>query len=127
MEMRIRRNLLWIDGLAGAVAGVAMLLARNWLSDWYRLPRDLLLLIGAANLAYGAYSLSLAKRARRPKALILLLIIANLTWAVICLRWAFVFADAASLLGLVQLVGEALFVGGLASLEWRWREQLQSA
>ena len=127
MNPRIARRLLWIDGLAGATAGAAMLLARPWLIGWYRLPGDLLLLIGLANLAYGAFSLSLASRARRPRPLLLLLIAANLTWAVFCLRWAFIHSHSASPLGMLQLVGEALFVGGLASLEWRWRERLLSA
>lgn len=121
------RKLLWVDGLGGAIAGVAMLLASNWLGEWYQLPINLLLLNGAANLTYASYSLSLAMRTRRPKALILLLIAANLMWAMLCLRWVFVYAGTASLLGLAHLVGEVLFVGGLASLEWRWREQLQTA
>jgi hypothetical protein len=123
----IPRKLLWVDGLAGATAGAAVLLASRWLSDWYRLPLDLLFLIGMANLVYASYSLSLAIRPKRSKRLIVLLIFANLVWAVICLRWAVVFAGTASLLGLVHLVGEALFVAGLAGLEWRLREQLQTA
>lgn len=122
----IPRKLLWVDGLAGAIVGVFVLLAITWLREWYRLPMNLLLLNGAANLTYACYSLSLAMRTRRPKVLILLLIVANLTWAVLCLRWTFVYAGTASLFGLAHLIGEALFVGGLASLEWRWREQLQT-
>ncbi len=101
-----------------------MLLASSWLRELYRLPQNLYLLIGLANMAYGCYSLSLASRARRPKALILLLIVANLTWALLCVRWALVYATTASLFGLAHLMAEALFVGGLACLEWRWREQL---
>lgn len=121
------RKLLWVDSLTGAIVGVIVLLAITWLREWYRLPMNLLLLNGAANLTYACYSLSLAMRTRRPKVLILLLIVANLTWAVLCLRWAFVYAGTASLFGLAHLIGEALFVGGLASLEWRWREQLRTA
>ncbi len=123
----MRSKLLWIDSLAAAVAGVAVLLACEWLSAWYRLPRDLLGVMGGANLAYGLYSLSLAVRRTRPRILLLLLVAANLTWAVVCLGWAVRFGATASLLGLGHLVGEALFVGGLASLEWRWRDQLQTA
>lgn len=125
--MVLRRKLLWVDGLAGAVAGVAVLLLGGWLSKWYRLPQDFLFFIGLVNLAYGSYSLSLARRARRPKTLILLLVVANLTWAVLCFRWVVVFGETASLFGLAHLVGEGLFVGGLACLEWRWRELLRTA
>ncbi len=122
-----RRNLLWVDGSAGAVVGCLMLLASGWLSELYHLPRDLLIFMGLANLVYGSYSLSLAFRSRRPMALILLLVAANLIWALACLRWAVLYGDVASPFGLVQLLGEALFVGGLGYLEWRWRKLLLSA
>ena len=122
-----RRQLLWVDGLGGAVAGVAMLTMGGWLSEWYQLPRELLFLMGWVNLAYGSYSLSLAMRSKRPKPLILLLVVANLVWTVFCLRWAVVFSETASFLGLAHLVGEGLYVGGLACLEWRWRELLRTA
>ncbi|MFN0122671.1 MAG: hypothetical protein ACKV2V_19410 [Blastocatellia bacterium] len=121
------RKLLWIDGLGGLVAGIAVLLASDWLSQWYRLPPGFMFLIGVANLAYGSYSLSLAARARRPKVLILLLVVANLTWTLLCLRWTVIFAGTASWLGLAHLVIEGLYVGGLGCLEWRWREQLRTA
>jgi len=119
-----RRKLLWVDGLAGATVGVLVLAASGWLTEWYQLPHGFLLLMGGANLAYGSYSLTLARLKKRPKALIALLVAANLTWAVLCVRWAVVFWDTASPFGLIQLVGEALFVGGLAILEWRWRDLL---
>ena len=119
-----RSRLLWIDGLGGAVVGVGVLLTSSWLAEWHQLPRDFLVLMGAANLAYAAYSLSLAVRARRSRQGILLLVAANLTWAVLCLRWATVFSATLSLTGFIHLVGEGLFVGGLALLEWRWRDLL---
>ncbi len=56
----------------------------------------------------------------------MLLVVANLTWALLCLRWVFVFSQTASPFGLAHLLLEALFVGGLACLEWRWRELLQT-
>ncbi len=119
-----RRNVIWIDGAAGATVGVIVLLARQWMSDLYKLPLDLVLLMGVANLAYALYSLSLATRARRPLSYIYMLVIANSTWACLCMRWATIHADTASVFGLAHLVGEGLFVGGLASLEWRWRQEL---
>ena len=104
-----------------------MLALAGWLSDWYQLPKELLLFMGWVNLAYASYSLSLASRPQRPMILIGLLVVANLAWAVACVRWAVVYAATASWLGLAHLVGEALFVGGLACLEWRWRASLQNA
>lgn len=120
------RNLLWVDGLAGAVVGMVMLLAGDWLSAWFQLPRELLAFMGWMNLVYATYSLTLAVLKQRAKFLILLLIAANLAWSVICLRWVVIFAGTASPLGMAYLLGEGLFVAGLAGLEWRWREQLLS-
>jgi hypothetical protein len=37
------------------------------------------------------------------------------------------FAGTASAFGLAHLLGEGLFVGGLAALEWRERERLRCA
>ena len=104
----------------------ALFLAGGWLSEWYRLPQDLLSLIGLVNVVYASYSLSLVVRTNRPKALIVLLVVANLTWAIFCFRWAVIFSKTASPFGLIHLVGEALYVGSLAYLEWRWRELLRT-
>ena len=124
--MDFRRRLIWTDGSAAALAGVTVLLLSGWLSDLHRLPRALLLLIGVVNLVYASYSLTLARRAQRGPALIVLLVLGSSVWAVLCLRWAFVFSDTASFFGLAHLVVEGLFVGGLAYLEWRWRGLLQA-
>jgi hypothetical protein len=117
-------NLLWIDCIAGGMVGIATLSLSRWLDNWYGLPQNLIVLIGIANLLYASYSFSLALLPKRLKVLIRLLIAANLIWAVWCLVWAFRFHMTASVLGLLHLVLEALFVGGLAGLEWRWREAL---
>lgn len=121
------KNLLWVDCIAGALAGVTVLMLSGWLSGLHGLPRELLLLNGAANVLYASYSFSLAKRARRPRSLINLLVLANLAWAVVCLWLVSVFAGSATVFGIGHLVGEAVFVGGLAGLEWRWRDQLLTA
>jgi hypothetical protein len=101
-----------------------MLSLSAWLSQLYGLPRGLLVAMGVANLGYGAFSFSLARRARRPRSLIVLLVVANATWAGLCGLAAVRFAGPASAFGLAHLVGEGLFVGGLAGLEWRQRTRL---
>jgi hypothetical protein len=123
----LRPKLLWIDGLGAALVGAVVVLLHTVLSAWYRLPEHFVLLLGVVNLAYASYSLSLARRARRPIALIRLLVLGNLVWAVLCLRWAVLFWATAAPFGLVHLVGEGLYVGGLACLEWRWRDRLRTA
>lgn len=121
------RNLLWADCIAGAVAGVMVLMFSGWLSTLHGLPRELLLANAAANLLYASYSFSLARRPTRPRASINLLVFANLAWAVVCLGLVGVFAESATVFGIGHLVAEAVFVGGLAGLEWRWRDQLLTA
>jgi hypothetical protein len=125
--MRIIRNLLWIDCIAGALAGVLVLLLSDWLSRLYSLPPRLLIFMGLVNLIYASYSFSLAIRRARPKALIILLAVANGTWTLVCLALATHFFETATFLGIGLLVFEAIFVGGLASLEWKWRDHLLSA
>ncbi len=118
------RKLLWVDCIGGGIAGILTLLASPWLSKLHQLPLNLLILIGVVNLVYGSYSFSLAMQPKRPKILILLLIVANLAWAGIGVRWAIVFIDTASIFGFVHLLGEAVYVAGLALLQWRWRHLL---
>ena len=118
------RDLLWVDCSAGLLAGTLMLALSPWLARLYDLPHALLVGIGVANLAYGTFSFSLARRARRPRALVVTLVIANAAWAVLCIVAAVHFAGTASAFGLAQLAGEGLLVGGLAALEWRARERL---
>ena len=121
------KKLLWVDCIAGALAGATVLMLSGWLSRLYALPRELLLVNAAANVLYASFSFSLARRARRPRSLINLLAFANLAWAVVCLWLAGVFAGSATWFGIGHLAGEAVFVGGLACLEWRWRDQLLTA
>ena len=55
------RSLLWIDCSAGAAVGVGMLALHVPMAHWYELPVGLLLGMGAANLVYASFSLSLAR------------------------------------------------------------------
>ena len=117
-------RLLWVDCTAGALVGIAVLLLHNLLSQWLGLPKDVLLFTGAANILYACYSFSLAVRQKRSHASILMLIIANAAWVPVCLYLAATHWSTAHLLGLSHLFLEALFVGSLALLEWRYRDQL---
>lgn len=120
-------NLLWIDSGAAALAGSLCLLLSERLSALHALPQELLQLIGVVNLLYSAYSFCLAIQASRPRPLITLLVIANSAWALLCLGMAASFTGTASIFGIAHLLGEAIFVAGLAGLEWRWRARLLRA
>jgi hypothetical protein len=121
------RKLLWMDCIAAAIAGVAVLALNGWLSRLYMLPHELIMFIGVVNLLYGSYSFTLARRARRRMLLIKLLVFANAAWVIVCLGLAATFWNQASVFGLMHLVGEALIVGALAAMEWRQRHQLAMA
>ena len=125
--MLLLRKLLWVDCSAALLAGVTLLSLSGWLSEPYGLPQGLLAGMGVANLGYGTFSFSLARRARRPRSLIVLLVMANATWAGLCALAAVLLAGTASAFGLAHLVGEGVFVGGLAALEWSQRERLLTA
>jgi hypothetical protein len=121
------RKLLWVDCIGAALVGVAVLALSEWLSELHGLPRGLLLFTGAVNLLYGSYSFSLARRDRRPLVLLRVLVFANATWACVCVGLLVAFGAGATPFGVVHLGGEALYVGGLAVLEWRWRHVLLTA
>ncbi len=120
----LRTYLLHIDSGAALLAGAFVLTFSAWLSRLYLLPRRFVVLIGAANIAYGLFSGSLALRAHRPRSLILALVAGNASWAVLCAIASIAVAGTASAFGLAQLIGEGLFVAWLAALEWREREHL---
>lgn len=119
------RWLLWIDGGGGALVGVLVLGLRRWLAGWYGLPLDVVTLLGAANLAYGLYGLNLARLEVRPRPLLLGLVAANGAWPVVCGALLVRYGGEATGLGVLHLVAEGVYVGGLAALEWRVIEGLR--
>ncbi len=120
----IFRNVLWIDCVAAALAGAVMLALSGWLSALYALPREFLIGVGVVNWLYAPFFFSLAVRSRRPRRLVTLLVVGNATWAVLCFLAAVGLAPTASPFGLAHLIGEGLFVGGLARVEWTQRHLL---
>lgn len=78
----------------------------------------------AANILNACYSFSLAVRKKRPVLLIKALILANSFWAMVCLGIVSQYYEQLSSLGYLHLLAEAIFVGGLALLEWKLRDQL---
>lgn len=120
------RRILWVDCTAALLAGVVVVALSGWLSRLHSLPQTLLLFIGMVNLLYAAFTLTLALQARRPMVLIRLLVFANATWGIACLGIAAYFWTQASIFGIAHLVGEAAFVSGLATIEWRQRYLLAS-
>lgn len=117
-----RRDLLPLDCAAGSGVGALVVVASGWLAGLYEIPQSYVLFNGAVSLVYGAFGLSLLLRKRRPLSGVSALAVANMAWGVVCL----VAAGTLDVgwLPRVHLIGEALFVGGLGALEWRWRRDL---
>ena len=122
--MPLISGLLWIDCIAAALAGTLMVALGDRLADLYAMPHAWLRLIGAINLLYACLSGSLALRDRRPVRWIAALSIANGVWSVACVGIAVAMAGTATPFGMTHLLGEGVFVGCLAVLEWRWRNRL---
>ncbi|MEM6428871.1 MAG: hypothetical protein AAF708_06475 [Deinococcota bacterium] len=122
-----RHQLLRIDCTAGIVVGIVVLSLHRWLSGFYQLPVSFVVFLGIVNLTYGTFSLSLAVRNNRPQHLVWLLIRANMVWGVLCIVWVILFWNTATVWGIGTLLFEAVFVGGLGIIEWRWRHLLLKA
>ena len=118
------KHLLWADCTAGAIVGIAVLMLHTWISDWYNLPKNILLFTGVANVLYACYSFSLAINKKRKRIAIIILIIANASWVLVCIYLAITHWMTANFLGIGHLLLEALFVGWLACLEWRYIDVL---
>jgi hypothetical protein len=121
------KKLLWVDCIGAALAGVTVIALSGWLARLEGLPQEVLLFTGAVNLLYGSYSFSLAVRRERPMRLIKLLVFANLAWVPVCLGLVVAFSATATPFAFLHLVGEAVYVGVLALLEWRNRDLLRTA
>jgi len=121
---RRARTLLALDGGAAGVVGVAELALLDRLPRWLGFPPTLVLLFALANVAYAAYSGTLAVRAacgRAPALLaITVLVAANALWALVCMAVVVAMGSRASALGVALVSAEGLFVAALAALEWRW-------
>jgi hypothetical protein len=93
------------------------------LAAWYGLSTNIVVLIGSVNLVYACYSGRPAARASSgvspTRAGVELLIAANLTWALASCVIALSMWHSARRMGLAHLIAEAVFVGGLAIIEFR--------
>ncbi len=115
---------MWFDSVCGLLVGLLVCVLYPLIAEWGGLPKQFVIAMGIANLAYGSYSFSLAVRRNRPLALIRILAAANMLWCLFCMSAAIYFSSSASSLGLAQLLSEGLFVGGLGLFEWRVQRQL---
>ena len=111
------RPLLWFDCAAAAIGGTAMLAFAGLLAPLFGLPPVVVVFIGLVNLAYGAFSFSLAWRPSPARGRVRTLVTANLLWVGVCVVMAIYFAGPGSWLGAGYMLAEGFFVGLLATVE----------
>ena len=80
--------------------------------------------MGIANLVYGFYSLYVTTQKPRPLRLVQILAVANMAWLIACLSIATFFWQEISILGLVHVVGEGIYVAALGAVEWKFQKNL---
>ncbi len=125
--MRRSEWVLLLDWTGAALVGVATIALHDWLSARGGLPESVLIGVGLANLTYGAFSLFLWRHPARSIALIKVLVVANLAWSAVCLYLLSVHWRIVTPIAVLHLGGEALYVGLLALLEWRFRASLSGS
>jgi len=114
-------KILWIDCLGGLIVGCVVLSIYKLLGDWEGLPTAVVLFMGVVNLAYGSYSLFVTTRNPRPLPMVKLLAIANMFWLLVCLVMAALYWQQITVLGILHVVGEGIYVAALGLIQWRWR------
>jgi len=107
--------------------GVLLFALLEWVSVLYNLPVNIVILLASANVIYGIYALTLAFLVTKPVYTITVLAIANALWVCICIFIALYYVQTASLIGVVFIILEAVFVCILAYYEFKFRFVLTNA
>ena len=89
------------------------------MARWFDLPGGLLTVLACISVAYALYSGTLAYFRSCSRLLLIILVIANVAYAVSCCFLIANFRDTANILGIGYLALEALFVATLAVVECR--------
>lgn len=127
MSASLGKYILHIDGFAGTSVGLLLLLFQDIASDFYQLPKGLILFLAGANVCYGIYALRLALIRNRSLKEVTVLAIANFLWAVTCVGILFTYYEQASIFALLFISAECIFVAMLGLCEWRYRFLLVSS
>ncbi len=122
--LRAARALLTFDSIGGLVAGCWAIVAASLLTVWYSWPAGLSTVFGWVNVSYGCYSGALALRLRQKGQLargpVVLLVVANGAWALVCFGYAWSLRGSVSYLGLGHFLVEGVWLAALALLEVRY-------
>jgi hypothetical protein len=109
---------LLLDAVATAASGFAMLLFAAELESALRLPATLMTYAGIFMLAYALVVAIFGTRTTLPRWAVWAVIVGNTLWAIDCIALAFAGIFAPSALGIAFLLTQAVFVLGLAELQY---------
>ena len=127
MSASLGKYNLHIDGIAGTSVGLLLLLFQNIASDFYQLPKGLILFLAGANLCYGINALRLVVMRNRSLKEVKALAIANFLWAFVCVGVILTYFEQANIFALLFISAECIFVAMLGLCEWRYRFLLVSS
>ncbi|MHC6646773.1 hypothetical protein ACYTPF_09440 [Alteromonas sp. HB246098] len=127
MKALLVKYILHIDGFAGTSVGLLLLFFQDIASDFYQLPKGLILFLAGANVCYGIYALRLALICNRSLKVVTGLAIANFLWAIVCVGVILIYFEQASMFALLFISAESIFVAILGLFEWCYRFLLVSS
>ncbi len=119
-------TLIRTDAIAGIAAGLVLYFGREFWSPLSGLSVAWFARLGIVGLCYGMFAGSIILLGAYRPIPVRTLIIANSLYALFCLGLLINKASDLSMLGVVHLLAEVLFVGGLAFLEARSAKGLRS-
>jgi len=116
---RLLKLALWADAAVSGAVAVLQLAAADAMSDWLHLPRVLFVETGAFLVAYTLLLVVLARSRAVPSALIGLVVLGNVGWAVGCVALLVSGALSPAPIGVGYLLAQALIVLLFAVLQVR--------
>lgn len=115
---RFLSRVMWADAASCAATGALQLGATQPLAELTGLPAPLLTGTGVFLLAYALAAAWMARRQPAPRALIGLVVLGNLGWAVGCGALILGSGLALSAWGMAWVAAQAVVVLALADLQW---------
>jgi hypothetical protein len=123
---KVPATILYIDGFAGVSVGLLLLFFSGIAAELYGLGISVIHFLMIANLLYGLYATYVAIFKYNKIINIVALSFANCLWGIVCILLLCLYYETASLLGVLFIGCEAIFVFFLSFFEWKFRLNLVS-
>jgi hypothetical protein len=126
LPLNFLRYVLCADAASCLACGLLQTACNASLAPWLGLSGGLLMDSGVFLLLYGAGVACLGICIRQPGKILWLLVAGNVAWAVGCVSIIFILASVLTLLGMAYVIGQALMVAALATLQYLVIRQARS-